>query len=308
MPAAAAIFWLLRVDGRPAEAPQHHPPEAATAHQPSGVDGTGEAAPTNAVSLREPLESSAPEEPSSTVEAPPNSFAPWHGRPTGEFLASYWGLTQAEVLESIMEFFPEDLAQGIFERPVGDHLVEWEQALPLLKQSLRETVESKIGQIDAACWDAWKIGINEVLSKINTYSTRTLNGPAVSRVAARTALSKYEEQLLEAHTAYLESVIQHGDRLLESGDVDRFPAYTMPQGRGKQSRPAPDAPFHRMFNLVGGGWVAQFGVFVGGSNTVDAQHRRLREMWLDVLPKVLTESSGIVLYPDDFAKLGLTVQ
>ena len=225
----------------------------------------------------------------------------------GEFLAGYWGLTRQEVFESLLaERLPESSANGFVNVSIGENLVQWVDAVPFLKQGVRDSVEGTMGQLGSAFVDAWQSSLSSKLIQIGDHSAKTLRGPIVSESGVYSWLQAHGSHVLQAHADFLEAVLQHCDQLLDSGDVDRFPLITMPQGRGRQRIPEPGAPRYKFFSVNGGGWVAQISVYVGASHELDLARRRLRESWLDVLPTALMESSGISISSYDLQQLGLS--
>jgi hypothetical protein len=244
---------------------------------------------------------------SSRAEDPQrNTFAVWHGRPRGEFLSSYWGISQQEVLESLVaDGFPENLAKDLSGSVVGDHFGEWTDAVPLIKEAIRRAVEGSMGNVETSFSDAWGRSLTNVLTQIGDQSTKGL-GPDVSLSGVRSWLQANGNHLLLVHAELLEAVLDHVGWLLETGDVDRFPLATMPQGRGNQRVPTNGARRYKLFQANGGGWVAHVAVYDGASHEVDMQYRRLRESWLDVLPRALMESSGISVSSYDLQQLGLS--
>jgi len=235
-----------------------------------------------------------------------NTFAVWHGRPRGEFLSSYWGLSQQEVLESLVaEGFPKRSVEEIADSAIADNFVEWADAVPLIKAAIRGDVEGSMGNAEAAFTEAWGRSLENVLTKIGDHFAKDL-GPDVSRNGVRSWLQTNAGHVLQVHADLLEAVLNHSDRLLESGNVDRFPVATMPQGRGKHWAPTNGARRYKFFQASGGGWVAHVAIYAGASHEVDQQYRRLQDSWLELLPRALMESSSISISSYDLQQLGLS--
>lgn len=300
---AAPLFFLWRADPRTVR--EVGSVEATAAEGGSSRIARGSEAAVEGQRVVVPA--AAADSDSSRAEIPNrNTFAVWHGRRRGEFLGSYWGLSQQEVLESLVaEGFPKSTVEDITGSFIADNLVEWADAVPLIKEAIRGAVEGSMGNADAAFTEAWGRSLENVLIKIADQSANRL-GPGVARDDVRGWLHANGGHILQVYADLLEAMLDHSDRLLESGDVDRFPVATMPQGRGKHRVPAPGVHRYKFFHANGGGWVAHVAIYAGASDEVDRQYRRLRESWLDVLPKALMESSGISVSSYDLQQLGLS--
>lgn len=297
---AAPLFFLWRADPRTVRQVGSVAATAADGGS-SRIAGDSEAA---VEAQRVVVPAAAADSDSSRAEIPNrNTFAVWHGRPRGEFLGSYWGISQQEVLESLVaDGFPERIAKELTGAVIADNFVEWDDAVPLIKEAIRG--QGSTISLEATFNDAWGLSLANVLTRISNQSARAM-GPDVSRNGVRSWLQANGGHVLQVHADLREAVLAHSDRLLETGDVDRFPVATMPQGRGKHRVPAPGARRYKFFQASGGGWVAHVAIYAGACDEVDRQHRRLRNSWLELLPRALMESSSISISSYDLQQLGL---
>jgi hypothetical protein len=254
-----------------------------------------------------PDASASPEsEVNGTNESRATGLAWWRGKPTQEFLCNYWNVSEAELVASLIEDgFPEPAFQRLLPRPVPNSLVEWSEAITKIKTELVAAIQADAGNADRAFTHAWRVDLSSLVDKLVSYLEENHQVGPLKSYELSSGLLNDCGVAMDAHTAFLDSLERWGLFLLDSGDVDRFPVLTVPQGRRKQRVPTEFPQVYKGLNLMGGGWVVQFILFKGGSAEVDQCHLALKERWLDVIIGSVLRQTGVQVTAQVLADLGL---
>lgn len=244
----------------------------------------------------------APEEaPAAASEIEDTTYEGWWGAPTGDFIAGYWGLSP-DALPDELEL-PEDRAIAILEMPIGESFASWETALDVLKQeasdvilreagSWRDILVQGLGCSEARLGSAVEVLAEQIVPNV------PLDGSHFMR-----ELQDDMIDLLELQASVLEAQVQLAHRLLEVGNVDKFPLRTVNSGRGRQVPPSEGAARYRMMSLSGRGWVAQFYLYEGDSPRLDQLTRDLRQSSRAALVRSLERQLGVSLLPSEVDRL-----
>lgn len=233
-------------------------------------------------------------------------LATWRGRRRSEFLTHYWNVSEEELLNSLVESgLPLRVVERQLDQSVSADLVEWEQALPLIKAQMLDAIEEDFGNVEKAFAHAWSDGIDSFSARVALLLEQRYGVVAFGNQRVRELIFEWCNPVLGAHSQFLELQIAHGSFLLETDDVDRFPIMTVPQGRGRQRASAEMPPFYRYLSLSGGGWIAQFAICRGADPVLDQGHRLLRDSWAELILAAIQGQVGVPFGPEDLAQCGL---
>jgi hypothetical protein len=224
----------------------------------------------------------------------------WRGKPRLACAAEYWGLTEQEVKTEFLSAFPiGPKYEGLVDGPVGEGVLDWEIAGPMLLQALREQLGQRSAKPSAAAqvlgWAGPSSAANGALVALAADWPGAVL-PSYADFLAR--LISESDQVLVAHADYTAALLVRLQQRWDAEQFDKFPLFSL-TSQAKHRNSKNGGRFLSVLNAGAHGWIVEVHFFFGEDPVLDAAYRRLEQETRSALSRTLA-GFGCALSPAAF--------